>query len=173
MGKRLACGGCALGLLFVFYLAVASVIHAFASARLAEEHSRQYRDGRRLSLDLQKYAETHHSRLPGLDWRSQIEELDPGIFSHIEREFEGQLIGYAALPDVLGKKLSGFDPAKIIFVQYHASRPLVVVSNPAEFGPSARSGRAAYILADGRVSQFNPESMMDELRKQGAFPKSR
>lgn len=173
MGKRLACGACALGFLCLFYVIAASVIHVFASARLAAEHSREYRDGRRLSFDLQKYAETHHGRLPGFDWRSQLEKLDPGIFSHIEREFEGQLIGYAALPDVLGKKLSGFDPAKIIFVQYHASRPRVVVSDPAEFGPSVRSGRAAYILADGRVSQFNQGAMMDELRKQGAFPKPR
>lgn len=157
------------GILLFLFCGGAIVLPVFASAKVAAEQARQHEEGRRLFRALAKYVEAHQGRLPGTDWRAQIERYDPGIFSQIDREFDGRMIGYAPLPHVLGKKLDSFEPDTIIFVQYHASSPLAGVDDPAEFGPGGRSGRAAFIQADGAVRQYSPESIMRRLIKQGSF----
>lgn len=87
--------------------------------------------------------------LPGRDWREQIVKIDPTLATVLRHQEQEWTIGYAAIPDTLGKKLEDLPSETILFVQYQGTEPLDVLQDVEAIGSPHSTERAFAITVQG------------------------
>jgi hypothetical protein len=99
----------------------------------------------RVARAVQTYLASHKGHLPGADWRTQLEKVDPGVGKILRRPQGG---GYAALPGTLNMPIGKLPKETILFVTYREEIIIDILGDVGEVGDAEFPHRAYAVTVD-------------------------
>lgn len=146
-----------------------------ASGQRSYRADREHEVAYRLVEALNTYLKSHHHVLPGRDWKAQLAAIDPSLNSVLSEDDGNGICGFAAFPNVLGKKIDALAPQTILFAWFRSSTRLDVLTNPKDIEAVGDRSETAVIsvenFKDGRGRLVPSLQVAYWLGQQGGFKK--